>query len=545
MMSEPESFEGNTLELIAEKLAAAGRFFRAGGVVYFVENRAREPIRVPSKGFEVAVVRVCGLRAPAQAIKRAVASMVEVAFKQAARARVEFILGRGDDGSLLCHVGSGEVRQYVAGRFARVANGTAGVVFQTEQGFTPISAEDLRAAGSINPQRFPALHRTILDALPPPGGALTAEEQRALVLGAWLGAFVAPLATARPIALLIGPHACGKTTTQRCLVKAFYGPEGEVGGGVALDRAIKDLAAGAANQSFVIRDDTNQFPEGALDALCRISTGTTFQISAYFETLAMATYPSRAQLLLSAVVPTWLDRSDLMSRLWIVELAKGPASAISERDRVERVLAARAAIWAETLSALTVLATGAPPRVPISRFDDFERLLFPIMERAGYGPAFERTLRKMPAVAVVMAAKASPFLGALLALAHRLDGKAVPAAELADKLAEIQGVQARSRDPHRASGVTYNPLALAKLLAKVEREGSAVVEVTSRCGHNNTRVWTLTPKVPGPGGDGGVVSGSTSDLEKKKDISADDGPASGPAIKPPNTPIPPGGTNLH
>jgi hypothetical protein len=138
------------------KVERGGRFFRAGNELHFVENGAHEPIIVPSKRFESAVARISGLRAPAAAFKSLLSSVVERAFSKASRARIELITGRGDDGSLLWHLGAGEVRQLMNNKhFVRVANGTSGVIFQTEQGFAPLSVEALKAAIPESPQRFP------------------------------------------------------------------------------------------------------------------------------------------------------------------------------------------------------------------------------------------------------------------------------------------------------------------------------------------------------------------------------------------------------
>ncbi len=223
-------------------------------------------------------------------------------------------------------------------------NGDHGIVFSTESDFQPIAFAEIAAVRS-DAERFPALHEVILDELPPTPH-LEPAEARALLLALWLGPFVRPWSSAGPIGLFIGPPGCGKSVTQRAIAAAFYGV-GEVGGGAALDRVSKDLLAGAVYQSLVVRDDVSDLPPGGIDALCRVATGTTAKLAVFQETLSLASYRARARLLLSAVRPSWLVRADLLSRIWLVEFDRPVrTSAITERDRIERVLAARPAIWA-------------------------------------------------------------------------------------------------------------------------------------------------------------------------------------------------------
>ena len=124
----------------------------------------------------------------------------------------------------------------------------------------------------------------------------------------------------------------------------------------------------------------------------------------------------------------------------------------------------------------------------------------------------------------------------------QIAGQWLSAADLIDALAALLGVQARAKEPHRASSLVRDPLRLAQLLGKIEREGSAVVTVHSRMGHDHTRLWSLVPKVTeGDGGGGGVDPGFTVSKTEEEDLQSyeSDSPNT-----PPTPPSPPT-TGLH
>jgi hypothetical protein len=511
-------------------LPAHGQFYRLDSGAVFVRSEGGEPIPVNSKEFAGVAAGYLKLPRRKGVFKEAHDAIVDYANARASKAAAELLTARDTEGRLLIHLGGGDVRRLEGGRYIRVVNGTGAVVFRTEPDFLPLAVEDLKGALGPDPDRFPALHSAVLNDLPCVVGPLSREEARALLLAAWLLIFVRPWATARPITLVLGPPGCGKTTTQRLLAAAFYGPEGEVGGGASLDRVAKDLLAGAVFQSVVIRDDVTDLPPGGIDTLCRTATGTRVKLSAFHETLALESHTARAAMILSAVRPSWLTRSDLLSRLWIIEFGShGDSFVMTERERVERVLALRPAIWAETAAALRLLEESLPKREPISRFDSMEQVIAPILERAGYGPAFSSALRKMPAIGAAMAARADPLLGCVAALAHETGGRWLDAASLADELAKALGAQGREREPHLAAGVVRDPVRLGQLLAKIEREGSAVVRVESRMGHGHRKLWRLTPAV---GGGGGIDRGLTDQVEEVGDQEDENSSGRDPGIPP-------------
>lgn len=362
----------------------AGAFYKVNETVSFVGSSG-EPVSVGSKAFTGIVARLTKLSPRKTEFKEALAAILDYAHQNAIPAQATLLTGCGRNGELLVHLGNGVILKTNGGNYVQVPNGSDGIIFEHERSFQGITVEQIRTIPIIDAEQFPVFRRVILRRLPPPTGLLTRDELEALVLAMWVSIFVRPWAPSRPIFFFIGPPGSGKTVTQRLFATALYGPRGQTGGGTALDRVPKDICAVAAHRSLIVRDDVNDMPEGGVDVLCRIATGSDFEVSVFHETLELGVYQGRGLLVLSAFSPSWLEREDLMSRFITLELAKASFSGLTERQRVQDVLDARPAIWRETLQALKVLAGRLPERRPTTRFDDWEKAIFPVLEGAGYG----------------------------------------------------------------------------------------------------------------------------------------------------------------
>jgi hypothetical protein len=509
----------------------AGSFFcdPRTKVLYFVPMEGGAAQRCDRPEFTETVCRVLDRSPSSPRFKQIHDSIIHTGKKKAQGAEAEYVTAyRERDGShcFYVHLGRGAVvRSRDGGDFEQVRNGMDGILFEDESKFEPLNTETVLNGSRRHGGEFSTLKRVLLDRLPPPGGLLTREEQQGLVLATVLGIFVRPLAGGRPITLALGPAGSGKSVTQRLVAKIFYGPGGDTVGGTSSDRVMKDIAASAAHSPLVVRDDINALPPGAIDTLCRIATGGEFEVAAFYETLAVARHTSRGLICVSAFMPSWLNRADLLTRFLMLVFALGSPSTLTEKNRIRDVLQAREAIWAELLAAMRMWSQPLPEHQAIGRFDDWERALFPVMARAGYGSVFASAMRKIPRETLRVAANADPLQHQLLLLAQRPDvnGQWLTAAQLVERLNATMGAT-DTLDTNR--GLARDPLRLAQFLSKVHNEGSAVINVEKRGGRDNTQRWCLTPKLlpdevgGGAGGVGGVSDPSSS-LSKEKEKGAE------------------------
>jgi hypothetical protein len=112
-----------------------------------------------------------------------------------------------------------------------------------------------------------------------------------------------------------------------------------------------------------------------------------------------------------------------------------------------------------------------------------------MMAAAGLDAAFESALRKMPAVATLAAANASPLMHVLytLAMDPNIAGRWLTAAELAAHVATVMGAESGNE-------ILRSTESLGKFLAQVSSDGAAVANVEKTWGHNKTHKWRISPK---------------------------------------------------
>ena len=300
------------------------------------------------------------------------------------------------------------------------------------------------------------------------------------------------------ILALAGAPRSGKTDVARRLAQMLYGEQADVSGGASLGRAVKDLAASVAFRTFVARDDLNDAPDGMMDLLCRCATGARFELSSFFETLGIASYDPIAAMAITAHMPKWALREDVLSRLLVLRFGLPPATTQTGAERERLVLDARAGVWAETLRALRFALSSEEKWKATTRFDDWENIVRRVAKWAGELDVLESALGKLDAQCVEVVAAADPFMGLLRAFAD-LPGMAEKrwtSAGLADALSKFSGARKGEKQEHYADLVVRNPQSLGKLLARIEREGSTVVIVTREPSkaHGNVLAWRIRPR---------------------------------------------------
>jgi len=494
-----------TKSIIPEKglgphLAERGHFLRGEhGKCYYHDRDSNTVTELKGSGhFKRHVFNLLGAKRFDKALKDALRDAVEYGQSVAQLATTATLSCYSTKvQALRVKVGGGKIVCITANGMKLENNFEGGVLFVDEPGLVPPTFDEIKAANRKG-EGFPQLRAALLDQLPPPAkGGLTVAEMGALIVAFWIGIFVRDLARARPILAPIGPPESGKTDVARRLVLLLYGKGADVSGGASLGRAVKDLAASVTYRSFVARDDLNDAPDGMMDLICRIATGAKFELSKFHETLEMESYDPIAAIAITAHMPKWALRRDVLSRLLPLRFALPPATKQTGAEREQLVLDARAGVWAETLKALRAAVVSDERWEPITRFPDWENIVRRVAKWSGNLDVLESGLRKLAGQRTAVVVAADPFLGLLRAFAEQpgMAARKWTSAGLADALAEFAGARLGEKQEHYADLVVRNPQTLGKLLSRIEREGAAVVVVTREPlkAHGNKVVWRIRP----------------------------------------------------
>jgi hypothetical protein len=470
---------------------------------YLVLTADKVPLEIGTRACERAISRILKKGRRSKEVKNVMAALEDHAEQNGKKVRVKSLAAFDHTKPcLLVNLGGGSILRIEPGGLHEATNPVGDVLFVGERGFQPVMLDGIRERLEADAPPIALLRGVLLDRLPPPApNGLTAEEQRALVLAFLLGIFLRDLAHARPVLALIGGPGVGKTVVARLLGLLLYGEGFDVAGVAAAGRAAKDLAAALVEHALVVRDDLNSAKPELMDLLARAATGARIELSTFHETLALSVFEPRAAVAITSFRPTWALREDILTRLLVLRLDKPPASALTQRQRGEDVLKHREHVWAELLMLLQVVvaASTEKPTIPsVSRFDDWEHAVRPALYTAGLGEAFDSALGKLPQEAVAIAGSADPMLGLIHAFASQ-PGVADNEYKAADLYTALVAFLSDDTPPaYAASGIAgsmlRNPRALAQFLSKLEREGSAVVNVTRRGGHGKTLLWQVKPK---------------------------------------------------
>ena len=373
----------------------------------------------------------------------------------------------------------------------------SGKLILSPPGFDPVDLDHLMsvegeyAREGYAPVEIPILRRRLLDQLPPsPLGGLDRVEVAALVFAFLVGVLLTHV-RARPILCFFGPPASGKTVTARILLQVLLGPDHDVSGGIAGGRAAKDLVASQAAAPFVVRDDLNDAKAEVLDVLCRAATGGKVSLATFHKTLALSEFTVKSSLVITAYRPGWATRDDVLSRLLPVRLMKPVPSSETDQAREARLLRHRVPIWLELLEVLDAALRSPRTGTAITRFADWESIVGGAADHAGLGAAFDSALRKLPGERVAVVCASDYFLAALVAVARDPNVCGKP-------LTAVQLCAAIENTTHGYAGMVLEPKprSLARSLSRIERDGSAVVEVTratTKAKGGRLR-WVVRPK---------------------------------------------------
>ncbi len=151
----------------------------------------------------------------------------------------------------------------------------------------------------------------------------------------------------KPILLLTGEQGSGKSTGIEVQLAVRAGRKVEP---QALPEK-KDIGAAASTRSLLAWDNVDGIDDTALsDTLCLIATSGDMDMREYYTTAKLRTVPMRNHAMLTARVNSF-KRSDVMRRVIALEVASPEegASQVTKDGLIKEVLAARAAILAETL----------------------------------------------------------------------------------------------------------------------------------------------------------------------------------------------------
>lgn len=469
---------------------------------YFLPSSSPIPLRLGTRAYQAEIRRMTGLKPRARGTKAFFDELEDYAQLNGERVRVRHCTALDEDGPLLrVNLGGGKVAVVKRNGLDFAGPYSPGLLFVDEDDFEPVDADALLAWWrSDNLRTLPALHQALLDDLPPPApSGLSDAEQRAVALAWLVGVFMGEIARARPALALTGDPGCAKTARARLLGLAFYGRDYDVSTTAGAGRALKDLAAALAHRCLVIRDDMQHADTATMDLICCACTGGMFELATYYETLESNRYPMRAALAITAHTPTWALREDVLSRFLVMRFDKPPRTTLTLKARSNTVASRRVGIWAELLWLLWWGLFSEERPEPITRFEDWEIFVRRTFAACGYLSALDSALRKMPWMRIEMATRTEPALRALylLACANAQDPEKkdhwYTAAEIHDAVAESMGIR-DSRYGVESSTLVRNPVALGKFLAKLEREGSAVVTVERGGSRENKAIWRIRVK---------------------------------------------------
>jgi hypothetical protein len=313
--------------------------------------------------------------------------------------------------------GSGVWARKRGGEWSYQHNGDNGLLFLTEP-----DAEAFQPAFDADGGNLSWFLNLFLFA---PHDALTAEDQKTLMLVNLLHEFFPALRRTRTIPCHLGPQSSGKTAALKLRGRLIVGSRFEVTG---LRKEKEDAyIAAVCNRVIVGFDNADSRIPYLPDALATYATGQRYRLRRLYSTNDEIAYDPRASVSISSRSP-YFNRPDVAERLLPFHHER-PARYIAEPEIFDELARRRNAIWGELLAHLAAIADRiGVQKAPALRFRmaDFAAFGWNLFQMRGKAQDWINLLARVEKAQSAFAAENDGVIEVLRALLQRQGGKVGP-----------------------------------------------------------------------------------------------------------------------
>ncbi len=246
-------------------------------------------------------------------------------------------------------------------------------------------------------------------------GALSAEDQRTLLLVYLLHQLFPALRLTRVIPAFLGPQGSGKTSGCRRLGRLLAGSEFDVSG---LQRDREDAFVSLVTNTVVAAlDNVDARVPWIEDALATYATGRRYDLRRLYTTNERVSYEPRSILLVNSRDPHF-RRPDVAERLLPLYCVR-PSRYVAEPQLKAELRALRPQIWGALLTRAAALADRLPSLTPPMmsfRMADFATFGWCLFEPLGQAEAWLLLLNRLERAQMAFAAEGDGVVEALRTL---------------------------------------------------------------------------------------------------------------------------------
>jgi hypothetical protein len=249
------------------------------------------------------------------------------------------------------------MRRERGGAWARVPNGSDGVLFRTPPDFLTPWSPDFQLGGQGRDLAWLCTLGHFAD-----DGPLSVDDQRTLLRVWVLHLFVPALNPVHPIPLHEGVTGSGKSVLGELIGRWLTGPEFEVTDLPPGDstKAEESLKLALCKRPLVVLDNVDSPARWLEDFLCRVATGVRMSRRRLYTNAEEVHFTPRAGLIITSRDPHF-RRDDVARRLLPIQFRSiAPDERRSETTLRAEGDARRARIWADALTALAQIQDGWP-----------------------------------------------------------------------------------------------------------------------------------------------------------------------------------------